>query len=212
MAANVLKPVILAALFLVSAYYVSYVMYKQPTYIMFLTAPLNISVEAHPLLNLYMPALIILSIGLYLKNVNRAFIRKCSLRSVVLISFAASYLSELLSYYKYGAIPLGTSVLTLSFVAAFIIAFETFIRKEEGVSYLYSRFLFSIVSVLFVLLLILAFMTYFIGTSYLVHAVGLTAFLLIFLPYYERTNIISHMVHNSQGKTYNKENVQAKRK
>jgi hypothetical protein len=86
-------------------------------------------------------------------------------------------------------ISLGTSIITLCFLAAFVISLEVYIERKEKVEHLYGHFLFALLSSLILLLGVMILFSFFATSSFLVHAMGLTAFLVIFIPYYERANI-----------------------
>lgn len=186
---KIAKSVLASLLFFFAVYYVSYVLKPSSLWLLFLSSPFNIVVEQHALYNMYFPAILIFVVSFYLKNFNKSFLRKCSLRAIFLIAFAANYIEGLVGYVHYGAIPLGTSVITLSFIAAFLISLEVYVERKEHIEHLYSTFLFSIISVLVLLLAFLVFLAFFTGNSTIVHAIGIAAFLPIFIAFYERKNI-----------------------
>lgn len=164
-------------------------------YVLFISSPFNMSTEGNLLYNLYIPAAIIFGLGVYLKNFNSAFQRKANLRSIFVFAIAASYVKSLLSmqyyvgYSDFG-ISLGTSIITLSFIVAFIISLEVFVERKERYEHLYGHFMFAVVSSLIVLLGSLTVFSFFFTTnSYIVHAMGISAFLVMFVPWYERANI-----------------------
>ena len=160
----------------------------------FISSPFNMQTEGNPLYNLLLPAVLIFVLGLYLKNINKAFQRKCNLRAIFIMAIIASYVKSVGSilYYKgysdFG-ISLGTSIITLSFLAAFVISLEFYIERKERLDHLYGHFIFAVLSCLIVLLAVLIFFSFFASSSFIVHAMGLTVFLLLFIPYYERSNI-----------------------
>ncbi len=160
----------------------------------FLSSPFNMQTEGNPLYNLYLPTILFFMLGVYLKNFNTAFQKKCNLRAVFLMAVAASYLKSWGSMFYYRGysdfgISLGTSIITLCFLAVFVISLEVYIERKERYEHLYGHFLFTILSSLIVLLAVLIFFSFFASSSFVVHAMGLTAFLIIFIPYYERDNI-----------------------
>jgi hypothetical protein len=164
----------------------------------FIGSPFNMETEGNPLLNLYLPTLLIFMLGVYLKNFNSAFQKKCSLRAVFIIAIIASYVKSwgsMLYYHGYSdfGISLGTSIITLCFLAAFLISLEVYIEGKEKVEHLYGHFIFAVLSCLLLLLAVMVFFSFFASSSFLVHAMGLTAFLVIFIPYYERANIRKFM-------------------
>ena len=194
---NIIKPLLTGAIFFSLALYFTF--YFHPTHALglFLSSPFNMSTELSNnglYYNLYLPAVLIIMIGLYLKNFNRAFARKCSLRAIFLISILASYIKSIGSmiYYRgysdYG-ISLGTSIITLCFLAAFIISLEFYIGRREHVAHVYGHFLFSVLTVLVIVLAALMFLSFFTTSSFLVHLMGLLAFIIVFVPFYERHNI-----------------------
>lgn len=173
----------------------------------FISSPFNMSTEGAPLYNLYLPALLIFVVGVYLQNFNRAFQRKCNLVAIFLMAILASYMKSVgsLFYYKgysdYG-ISLGTSIITLSFIVALIISLEVYVRRKERYEHLYGHFIFSMLSALIVALGILMLSAFFISSSFIVHLMGIIAFLIIFVPYYERHNIARFVY--KKGKTTSK--------
>ena len=198
------RPVLAALLFIVFTLYFTY--YFGPTLVMlhmnpssrlsfFISSPFNVSTDGSLLLNLYIPAVVIFALGFYLKNFNTAFQKKCNLRSIFLMSIVASYAKSVFSMVHYNGyadfgISLGTSVITLSFMVAFLISLEVYIDDKEKYEHLYSRFMFAIIASLLAIFAFLITMSFFFNTtSTLVHAVGLTAFLIMFIPFYERANI-----------------------
>jgi hypothetical protein len=202
--ANILKPIAASAIFVALVIYFTYHFNNRTELGLFISSPFNMSTENHPAYNLYLPALLIFMVGIYLKNFNRAFMRKCSLRAVFTMGILASYMKSIGSmfYYRgyadYG-ISLGTSIITLAFFAAFVISLEVYIENKEHVEHLYGRFLFSILTVLLILLSIFIFLSYFASSSLVVHLMGLTSFLLLFIPYYERANIMKEMRKGKDG-------------
>ena len=195
---NMLKPIGASAIFVALVIYFTYYFHNTTELGLFISSPFNMSTENYPAYNLYLPALLIFMVGIYLKNFNRAFMRKCSLRAVFIMGILASYMKSIGSmlYYKGYAdfgISLGTSIITLAFFAAFIISLEVYIENKEHVEHMYGRFLFSILTVLLILLSIFIFLSYFASSSLVVHLMGLTSFLLLFIPYYERANIMKEI-------------------
>lgn len=195
---NLAKPALASLLFIALALYFTYYFRNTSELGLFISSPFNMSTEGHLFYNLYLPAVLIFLVGIYLKNYNRAFMRKCSLRAVFMMGILASYMKSVGSmlYYKgYGdfGISLGTSIITLSFFAAFIISLEAYIENKEHVEHLYSRFMFTILTVMLIILSIFVFLSYFGSSSLLVHLMGLISFLLLFIPYYERANIMRLM-------------------
>lgn len=207
MAMKVLKPILAALLFIALSIYFTYYFQGTLQYLglnssswqaLFISSPFNLSTESAGLgllYNLYIPAAIILVVGLYLKNFNRAFQRKCNLRAILIMGIAASYVKSALSmlyyvgYADYG-ISLGTSIITISFLAAFVISLEVYVERKERYEHLYGRFVFGVISSLIALLAVLVFASFFLETnSYIVHLMGITAFLIMFIPWYERSNI-----------------------
>ncbi len=162
---------------------------------LFISSPFNMSTEGNLLYNLYLPAVLIFSVGFYLKNFNRSFQKKCGLRWIFTFSIAASYVKSWLSslyyigYADYG-ISLGTSIITLSFLAAFVISLEVYVEHKEKYEHLYGRFMFAVIASLIAVVAVLALSSFFLRTnSYVVHLIGLTAFMVMFILYYERSNI-----------------------
>lgn len=164
----------------------------------FISSPFNMTTEGAPIWNLYLPTILIFVLGMYLKNFNAAFQKKCNLRSIFVMSIIASYVKSIgsLIYYKgyadYG-ISLGTSIITLSFIAAFVISLEVYIEEKETVEHLYGRFMFALLSILLLMLTGLTLLSFFATSSFIVHLMGLTAFLLMFIPFYERHNIMKFL-------------------
>jgi hypothetical protein len=200
---NVLKPIAASIIFVALALYFTYYFHNTTELGLFISSPFNMSTEGHLGYNLVLPAVLIFLVGIYLKNFNRAFMKKCSLRAVFLMGIAASYMKSIGSilYYKgyadYG-ISLGTSIITLAFFAAFIISMEVYIENKEHVAHLYGRFMFTILSVLLIILAVFIFLSYFGSSSMVVHLMGLTSFLVLFIPYYERNNIMNEIRKGSQ--------------
>lgn len=186
---NIVKPVLASAGFFALTYWISYVLKPQTLLLLFLSSPFNITSEAHPAYNLYVPAMLILIIGLYLKNLNKSFIKKCSLRGIIIIGLIANYIEVYISFLHYHAISLGTSVITLCFIVTFLIALEAYVENKQRFEHLYGHFLASVIIALFVLLIFFIFLVFFTNESTLVHAIGITTFLVIFTPFYERANI-----------------------
>ncbi len=201
---KLLKPALAALIFAALVAYFTY--YFTPTLLylrlspasflaVFISSPFNISTEGAPLYNLVAPAVIIFILGVYLKNFNTSFQRKANLRSVLVLAVIASYVKSLLSvaaytgYADYG-ISLGTSIITLSFLAVFAISLEVYIERKERFEHLYGRFMFAVLSSLVMLLAFIVFLSFFFHTnSFTVHLFGITAFLLMFVPFYERANL-----------------------
>ncbi len=194
---KIAKPLLAALLFLAATYFVSYMLKPKRLWLVFISSPFNITVEQHPLYNMYIPAVLIFAVGFYLKNYNRQFIKKCSFRAVFIISFIASYIEAFFGLLYYGAVPLGTSVVTLSFIAVFVISLEMFAEKEE-IRHIYSRFLFTIITALVLMLVFLISIAYFTNSSAVVHLIGITAFLPIFIAFYERANIMKFARHEEE--------------
>lgn len=208
------KPLLAALIFILLSVYFTYYFAVTLQYLhlspqsiiaVFISSPFNMSSEGHLLYNLYIPALLIFAIGIYLKNFNKSFQRKANLRSIFLLSIVASYIKSLVSmqyyvgYQNYG-ISLGTSIITLSFIAAFVVSLEVYIINKETYGHIYGRFVFSILSVLLLLIAFFTFVSFFINTSsFLVHLIGLLAFLVMFIPYYERSNI-RRFIHEEERK------------
>ncbi|MDE1865890.1 MAG: hypothetical protein KGH94_04620 [Candidatus Micrarchaeota archaeon] len=169
----------------------------------FISSPFNIQTEGSPVYNLYLPTVLIFLLGLYLKNLNKAFQEKCSLRAVFIMAIAASYvksLGSMLYYRGYSdfGISLGTSIITLSFLVAFLISLEVYIERKERFDHLYGHFMFALLSSLVLLLGMLIFFSFFSTSSFIVHAMGLTAFMAMFVPFYERANIARFMREEGQ--------------
>jgi hypothetical protein len=160
----------------------------------FISSPFDMQTEGAPLYNLFLPTLLIFVLGFYLKNFNKAFQSKCNLRAVFIMAILASYVKScgsMLYYRGYAdfGISLGTSIITLCFLTAFVISLEVYIEEKETVEHIYGHFMFAVLSCLVLLLAALTYFSFFATSSLLVHAMGLTAFLILFIPYYERDNI-----------------------
>jgi hypothetical protein len=200
---KLLKPILASLLFLaLGIYFTNYFgmtlaylhLNVSPELTLFISSPFNISTEGQPLYNLYYPAFLILVLGIYLTNFNKSFQRKCNLRSIFIMGVIASYVKSIVSmpyytgYSNYG-ISLGTSIITLSFIAAFVISLEVYVERKERFQHLYGQFMFTIITVLILLIALLTTVSFFTTSSFLVHAIGISAFLLMFIPFYERHNI-----------------------
>lgn len=165
-----------------------------PELVLFISSPFNISTELQPLYTVAMPAFIIVILGVYLDHFNKDFQKKCNIVVIFVMGILASYMKSVgsLLYYKgyanYG-ISLGTSIITLAFIATFVISLEVYIRRKQKFEPLYGHFIFTVISALVVALAVLIFLSFFATSSYLVHLVGLVAFLILFVPFYERHNI-----------------------
>jgi hypothetical protein len=170
----------------------------KPELALFISSPFNISTEGRPLYNLYYPALLILILGVYLENFNKAFQKKCNFGAIFVMAIIASYMKSVGSilYYRgyanYG-ISLGTSIITLSFIAAFVISLEIYVERKERLEHIYSHFMFTLISALILLVAFLTFISFFTTSSFVVHALGLATFLLLFIPFYERGNIVKFL-------------------
>lgn len=195
---KIIRPMLISILFVVLVVYFTYYFKSTTLLSLFISSPFNMTTEANSAgdltYNLIFPAVLIFIIGVYLKNYNKAFQKKCSLRAVFLMAILASYIKSIgsLIYYKNYAdfgISLGTSVITLCFVVVFVISLEVYIRNKEEIEHLYGGFLFSIMSVLVLLLGVLIFFSVFTMSSLLVHLMGVVSFIIVFVPYYERKNI-----------------------
>lgn len=200
---KLLKPFLASVIFIVLGIYftnyfnatLSYLHLNiNPTLALFISSPFNISTDGSPIYSLYFPAVLIFILGIYLKNFNRAFQRKCNLRAVFIMSIAASYIKStgsMLYYAGYAdhGLSLGTSIITLSFIVAFVISLEVYVERKEHLEHLYSRFMFAFISSMLLLLAFLTAVSFFTTSSFVVHAMGLTAFLILFVPFYERRNI-----------------------
>ncbi len=186
-----LKPVLAALLFLAATYYFSYIFNPGSSqFLLFVSSPFNISSEGMPLFNIAAPAALILIVAFYLKNFNDAFVRKASLRMVYIFAIAASYIKSYIGMFIYnGGISLGTSIITLSFIAAFLIALEVMVQDKKSLEHLYGPFLIYFLAMLLVLLVFFSVISFFIGYSSTVHIIGVLLFLLMFIPYYERANL-----------------------
>jgi hypothetical protein len=170
---------------------------------LFLSSPFNMATEGNPLYNLYLPTLLIFVVGFYLKNFNSAFQKKCNLRSIFVMSVIASYVKSvgsMLYYRGYSdfGISLGTSIITISFIAAFVISLEVYVQNKERVAHLYPHFMLSIMSVLIILIMGLMLLSFFTTSSFIVHLMGLSAFLVMFVPYYERANMLGFIRHEEK--------------
>jgi hypothetical protein len=143
---KLIKPFLAAAIFITLSIYFTYYFigslqyfhinsYSQTAY--FISSPFNMPTEDNLLYNLYIPAVIIFLLGVYLKNFNKAFQRKANLRSIFILSILASYIKSALSmqyytgYSDYG-ISLGISIITLSFIVVFIISLEVYIERKKS--------------------------------------------------------------------------------
>lgn len=202
---KILKPVIAAAIFFLLTVYFTYYFSPTLSYLhlkpdsgpaLFVSSPFNMQTEGHLLYNLYLPTILIFVLGFYLKNFNRSFQRKCNLRTVFIMAIIASYVKSWVGMqyiynigYSDHGISLGTSIITLSFLAAFVVSLEVYIEGKEKVEHLYGHFMFAVLSSLILLLAVLIFFSFFSTSSLVVHLIGLTAFMLLFIPYYERRNI-----------------------
>lgn len=187
---KLLKPVLASLIFLGLTYYFSYVFNPGSSQaLLFISSPFNMSTEGQPILNMYAPALLIFVIAFYLKNFNDAFVRKASLRAVYVFSIMASYIKSFVGLYIYNGVSLGTSIITLSFIATFLIALEVLIKDKRSIEHLYSHFIIYIIGTLFLLLAFFSLISFFIGISATVHAIGILSFLILFIPYYERKNL-----------------------
>ena len=186
-----LKPVLAALLFLAATYYFSYIFNSGTNnLLLFISSPFNISTEGMPLFNIAAPALLIFIIAFYLKNFNDAFVKKASLRAVYIFAIAASYIKSFIGIFMYnGGISLGTSIITLSFIATFLIALEVLIKDKESMSHLYGPFMIYFLATLLLLLIFFSAISFFTGISADVHIIGVLVFLLLFIPYYERANL-----------------------
>lgn len=200
---NIIKPILAAGIFALLSIYFTY--YFGPTLAifhqsantvlaLFISSPFNMSTEGAPLYNLVLPTAIIFAVGFYLKNFNSAFQKKCNLRSIFVMGIIASYVKSVGSmlYYKgysdFG-ISLGTSIITLSFIVAFLISLEVYVADKETVDHLYGPFMFAFLSMLVLTLAWLSLISFFTTSSFIVHLMGLVAFLIMFIPFYERDNI-----------------------
>ncbi len=206
---KLLKPLLASLIFLALGIFFTYYFNGTLAYIhininpglaLFISSPFNVSTDGKLLYSLYFPAVLIFLLGFYLKNFNKAFQKKCNLRSVFIMSVAASYVKSIgsmlyyVGYSDYG-ISLGTSIITLSFIIAFIISLEVYIARKERIEHLYSGFMFMVIYTLVLLLAFLTAISFFTTSSYVVHAMGLVAFLLMFVPFYERSNILAFAVN-----------------
>lgn len=199
---KLLKPFLAGVLFFAVAYYFSYIFHPTTNLQLFISSPFNITTEGNPLYNLYAPTVLIIIVAAYLKNFNEAFMRKASLRAVFIASVAASYLKSYIGMFYYnGGISLGTSIITVSFLAAFVIALEVFVQNKQEMAHIYSHFLIYLLTALFLMLIFFIALGFFTGTSAFVHEIGILSFLLIFIPYYERGNITIY-VRNRERRLY----------
>ncbi len=187
---KVIKPVMAALIFLATTLYTSYFLKTTNTVILFFTAPFNIIAEQAPLYNILAPTLLIFIVAFYLKNFNEAFERKCSLRSIYIIALIANYTELSISLAYYHGLSYGTSIITVSFIIAFLISLELYVFEKEKVSHIYPHFLFSILASLVIILISLTILAFFINSSALVNAIGVFSFIFIFMTYYERDNIV----------------------
>ncbi len=188
---KILKPVLASFLFIIVTYYFSYIFNPGTSQLMlFISSPFNISSEGMPIFNIAAPALLIFVIAFYLKNFNDAFVRKASLRAVYVFAVIASYIKSFIGMFIYnGGISLGTSIITISFIATFLIALEVLIKNKGSTEYLYGHFMIYILATLLALFVLFTVVSFFTGNSTIVHALGVLAFLLLFIPYYESENI-----------------------
>ncbi len=191
---KLLKPILAALLFLVLTYYFSYVFNPGNSQaLLFISSPFNISSEGAPLQNIAAPAALIFIVSFYLKNFNDAFVRKAELRFVYIFAIIASYIKSFIGLYIYNGVSLGTSIITLSFIATFLIALEVLIKDKRSIEHLYGTFIIYIMATLLILLVFFSLISFFIGISATVHAIGILSFLILFIPYYERANISKSM-------------------
>jgi hypothetical protein len=188
--ASASKPLLAAVLFVAVVMFFSYAVNTSSKLVLFISSPFNVSNE-NAVVNLYAPALMIFLVALYLKNFNRAFARKCSLRSVFIIAVGASYIKSFIGLFYYnGGISTGTSIITLAFIVTLLISLEVLVRDKERYEYHYSRFLIRFLSADVALAVALTAYSFFIGSSALVHLIGLLLFMFMFTTYYERGNIL----------------------
>jgi hypothetical protein len=170
---------------------------------LFVSSPFNISSEGHPLYNVIFPAMLILILGVYLENFNTAFKSRCDLRAIFAMAILASYVKSIGSmiYYRgyvdFG-ISLGTSIITLSFIAVFLISLEVYIERRERLERYYGHFMFSLLSALILLLAVLAGISFFATSSFIVHAMGLIAFLVMFVPFFERQSMAEYVQNKNR--------------
>lgn len=162
---------------------------------LFISSPFNLVTDGSLVYNLFLPVGVIMFLGFYLRNINITFQKKCSLAEIFWLSVIASYLKSVVSMFVYRGyadygISLGSSVITISFIAAFLISLEVYLIGKERYEHLYGHFMFTVMSSLVVLLAVLTGMSFFLTTSALVHLIGLVAFLLMFIPVYEHDNIV----------------------
>ena len=197
---RILKPILAALLFLAATYYFSYIFNPGNSQILlFISSPFNISTEGMPLFNIAAPAALIFIVAFYLKNFNDAFVRKASLRMVYVFAIAASYIKSFLGMFIYnGGISLGTSIITLSFIATFLIALEVLVKDKKSTEHIYGPFIIYFLATLLLLLVFFAVISFFIGYSATVHEIGLLIFMLLFIPYYESENITKFLNKEEQ--------------
>lgn len=187
--ASVFKPLLAAVLFLAVTLTFSYIINTNSQVMLFLSSPFNINSES-ALINLYAPAIMIFLVAVYLKNFNSAFARKCSLRAVFVIAVAASYLKSFIGMFYYnGGISTGTSIITLAFIVTLLMSLEVLVRDKQRYEYHYSKFLIRFLTADITLAMALTIYSFFIGSSALVHLIGILVFSFIFTLYYERVNI-----------------------
>jgi hypothetical protein len=213
-----LSPLVATLLFIILSVYFTIYFQGTLTYFhlnptselaIFISSPFNMSTEGAPLYNLYLPAILIFVVGSYLKNFNKAFQKKSSLKAIFLMAILASYIKSVGSmlYYKgYGdyGISLGTSIIFLSFVITLIISLEVYIDRKQKYDHLYGKFIFSILTALVLLLGGLLLSAFFVTSSFLVHLMGAIAFLILFVPYYERHNIVKFIHRKAPTRKANK--------
>ena len=187
---KLLKPVLASLIFIAFSYYFSYIFNPGNSQVLlFISSPFNITSEGAPLYNIAAPALLIFVVAFYLKNFNDAFVRKASLRFVYIFALAASYIKSFIGLYLYNGVSLGTSIISLSFIATFLIALEVLIKDKKSIEHLYGHFIIYIIATLLLLLVFFSLISFFIGYSATVHIIGILSFLVLFIPYYERKNI-----------------------
>lgn len=194
--ASLSKPMLAAALFIGITLAFSYVVNTNSRMVLFISSPFNVNSE-NAMLNLWAPALMIFLVAFYLKNFNKAFSKKCSLRAIFAFAVAASYIKSFIGMFYYnGGISTGTSIITLAFAVTLLMSLEVLIKDKERYEYHYSKFLIRFLTADITLAMALTLYSFFTGTSALVHLIGLMIFVFIFTTYYERENI---------AKFYNKE-------
>ena len=210
---RMIKPVLAALLFLAATYYFSYIFNPGNSQaLLFISSPFNISTEGMPLFNIAAPAALIFIVAFYLKNFNDAFVRKASLRVVYVFAIAASYIKSLIGMFIYnGGISLGTSIITLSFIATFLIALEVLVQDKKSLEHIYGHFMIYILGTLLLLLLFFAVTPFLIGYSATVHVIGLLIFMLFFIPYYERANLSAFFRRSARSSSRNMAYASAKR-